>query len=407
MTRVAYLVSHPIQYQAPLLRRLAQEETLDLTVLFLSDFSTRKYADAGFGKVISWDVDLLSGYNWKVLSAWGSDDRLGFWTPVTAGIERELCQGRYDILWLHGYGHQAHLRAWFAAKRAGLKVLFRGESHGLTNNGSSFRQTAKRRLRSTLFRNIDGFLAIGSANREYYLSHGVPPDRIFMMPYAVDNAAFRRERRSPESDDLLRQHKLTTGRPIILFAAKLQPLKRPWDIWNAYIRLSPNGVDEPAPYLIFVGEGSERARLEAAVADRGWGRSVRFVGFQNQTILPAYYAIADVFVLASDREQWGLALNEAMNAGVAVIVSDQVGARFDLVEDGVNGYVFPVGDVEALADRLRRITGDPLLARSMGSKSLHKISSWNFEADIRGFHEAISFCVSNRHSAPTRDTPRQ
>jgi glycosyltransferase involved in cell wall biosynthesis len=150
-------------------------------------------------------------------------------------------------------------------------------------------------------------------------------------------------------------------------------------------------VDEPVPYLIFVGEGSERARLEAAVAERRW-HSVRFAGFQNQSELPAYYATADVFVLVSENEPWGLVLNEAMSAGTAVIAGDSVGAAVDLVEDGINGYVVRTGDVEMLADRLRRVTSDPMLARSMGIRSLEKISSWDFEADVRGFHEALSVC---------------
>ena len=183
----------------------------------------------------------------------GGHDRLGFWTPVTVGIETELRAGRYDVLWLHGYAHQAHLRAWFAAKREGMKVLFRGESHQLSSRWlavSARPRSAGYGLR--LFRNIDGFLAIGSANRDYYLNHGVPPDRIFMMPYAVDNAGLQaRQTPRPSREAIAVEQRLEAGRPVILFAAKLQPRKRPWDIWKAYIRLSPNGVDEPVPYLDF------------------------------------------------------------------------------------------------------------------------------------------------------------
>ena len=179
-------------------------------------------------------------------------------------------------------------------------------------------------MRSTLFRNVDGFLAIGSANRDYYLNHGVPPDRIFMMPYAVDNQAFKPTTPRPSREEIAVEHRLEAGRPVILFAAKLQPRKRPWDLWKAYVRLSPNGVDEPVPYLMFVGEGSERAGLEAAVADRGW-QSVRFVGFQTSQ---AACVLRDCrcFCAPSEGEPWGLAMNEAMNAETAVIVSDQVGA---------------------------------------------------------------------------------
>lgn len=243
-----------------------------------------------------------------------------------------------------------------------------------------------------MFRHIDGFLAIGSANRDYYLSHGVPDDKIFLMPYAVDNARFQSALDGRQ--ELSRALGLDPNRAVILYASKLQSRKRPWDLWRAYTELSPNGVDEPSPYLILAGDGSERERLEAAVRERSWN-SVRFVGFQNQTKLPAYYALADVFVLPSEREPWGLVVNEAMNAAKAVIVSDQVGAAADLVEDAVNGYVVGVGDISALADRLRRVTADPDLARRMGAKSLERIARWDFEADVRGFRAALSHVQGN------------
>jgi glycosyltransferase involved in cell wall biosynthesis len=393
VTRVAYLVSHPIQYQAPLLRRLAREKNIDLTVLFLSDFSVREYTDHGFGQPISWDIDLLDGYRSKVLGALGDREAIGFWKPWTVGVENELVSGNYDVVWLHGYAHHALLRAFATAKWRGLKVLLRGETHLTSTRQSPLRNAMKKRLMARLFKHVDGFLAIGTANREYYLRHGVAPEKIFMMPYAVDNQRFRAAATGHAREDMTAALRLTAGRPVILFASKLQQRKRPWDLWEAYVRLSPNGIDEPAPYLVFVGEGSERQSLEAAVASKGWN-SVRFAGFRNQTELPAFYAAADVLVLPSEREPWGLVINEAMNAGTAVIVSDQVGAAADLVEDGINGYVVPLGDVDVLTARLRHITGDPAVARSMGVQSLARISEWDYEADVAGLSEALAMCAA-------------
>jgi glycosyltransferase involved in cell wall biosynthesis len=396
VTRLAYIVSHPIQYQAPLLRRVAMEKGLDLTVLFLSDFSTRAYRDAGFGQAIEWDVDLLEGYHSKVLDSWGGRDRVGFWRPLTVGVDQQLRHGEYDAVWLHGYANHAQLRALVAAKRRGMKVLLRGESHGKSRERGFLIATAKRGVLASLFRRIDAFLAIGTANREFYLDHGVPADKVFTMPYAVDNARFQRAATSASRTELLARLGWRSDRPVILFASKLQRRKRPSDLWDAYARLSPDGVTEPTPYLIFAGEGEQRAELEAAVARRGW-RSVRFVGFQNQTDLPAYYAAADVFVLASEREPWGLVVNEAMNAATAVIVSDQVGAAADLVVDGENGYVIPARDVDALTDRLRRMTSDTALARMMGENGLRRISRWDFEADVAGLHAALAGCGARGH----------
>jgi len=391
VTRIAYLCSHPIQYQAPLLRRLAVEKDLDLVVLFLSDFSTRPLQDSGFGRSIAWDVDLLEGYQSRVLRAWGRRDGISFWKPFTIDVEGELRRGQYDAVWLHGYAHQAQLRALLAAKRLGIKVLLRGETHATTSRLSGVARAVKDRLLSQLFTQVDAFLAIGTANRDHYLSLGVPAEKIFLMPYAVDNARFQTAATAERGNEVRASLGLSDSRPVILCASKLQTIKRVWDLWAAYEKLSPNGVDEPAPYLVFVGDGEHRADLEAAVARRGW-KSVRFTGFQNQTQMPAYYAACDVYVLCSQRETWGLAVNEAMNAGKAVIVTEHVGAAKDLVEDGRNGYIVPVGDVDALSDRLRRVTSDLSLARRMGANSLRRISGWDFEADVDGLRQALRDC---------------
>ena len=172
VTRIAYIVSHPIQYQAPLLRRLALEKGIDLTVLFLSDFSTREYRDRGFGQPVAWDVNLLDGYPSKVLRAWGSADAVGFWQPFTVGVEQELHTGNYDAVWLHGYAHHAQLRALIAARRRGMKVLLRGESHATSSERSVLKTAVKQGILTRLFRRVDAFLAIGTANRDYYLVQG-------------------------------------------------------------------------------------------------------------------------------------------------------------------------------------------------------------------------------------------
>jgi hypothetical protein len=199
--RLAYLVSHPIQYQAPLLRFLSAQPELDLQVLFLSDMSVRGYHDPGFGVAVKWDVPLLDGYPHRFLPpAWGRD-RLGFASPYPRGLASALDQG-FDALWIHGYAHLANLSAIAIAKRLGLRVLLRGESHALSHPRSGFRRAIKASLMPALFSRIDAFLSIGRANRDYYRAYGVPAERIFPMPYAVDNDFFRQsaERARPNRE---------------------------------------------------------------------------------------------------------------------------------------------------------------------------------------------------------------
>lgn len=388
--RLAYLVSHPIQYQAPMLRHIAAHPRIDLTVFFLSDHSVRQFEDPGFGVPVRWDVPLLDGYRHVFLPALGGKNRLSFWRPFVYGLRRQLKAEQFDALWLHGYAHQANLWALAVAKRLGIKVLLRGESHLKSQSASSTMLFVKNLVLPRLFKSVDAFLAIGSLNRDYYLHYGVSKDRIFAMPYAVDNAFFQKkiDEARPNREALRSDLDLQPGRPIILYVSKFKRRKRAGDLLEAYIRLSPDGVHEPKPYLLFVGDGEERFALERRVKQLGWN-SVRFLGFKNQTELPQYYDLCDVFVLPSENEPWGLVVNEVMNAGKPVIVSDQVGAGADLVKDGETGFVVPVGDVARLADCLRRLTSDPELAWKMGNQSQKRISEWGFEADLQGLLEAL------------------
>ncbi|MBI2867363.1 MAG: glycosyltransferase family 4 protein [Chloroflexi bacterium] len=392
--RLAYLVSHPIQYQAPLLRYLSASPEIDLTVYFLSNHSVLGYKDAGFGVDVQWDVDLLDGYKHVFLPCLGRQDHLSFWRPLTHGLWSRLRAGRFDALWVHGYAHQANLRAIAIARLLGMKVLLRGESHLGSGSRSKAQVWIKQRTYPWFFKAPNAFLAIGTLNTLYYRHYGVPADRIFPMPYTVDNDFFlrRSEEASPLREALRAELGFEPGRPVILYASKFQPRKRAADLLDAYIRLSPDGRQEPRPYLLFVGDGEERPLLESRVRSLGWS-SVKFLGFRNQTELPRYYDLCDIFALPSEYEPWGLVVNEVMNAGKAVIVSDQVGAGPDLVKEGESGYIVRVKDVEALAGRLRSLVDDPTLCRRMGEESRRRIAAWGFEADRRGLLDALASVV--------------
>jgi glycosyltransferase involved in cell wall biosynthesis len=129
--------------------------------------------------------------------------------------------------------------------------------------------------------------------------------------------------------------------------------------------------------------------LESQVGQYGL-EGVRFCGFRNQSELPRFFDIASVFVLPSQHEPWGLIVNEVMNAGRAVVISDEVGCQPDLVHDGVEGCVFPAGDVQALTDAIRRVLMPPEAGVAMGQHALARIRTWNFEQDVQGLRRAVA-----------------
>jgi glycosyltransferase involved in cell wall biosynthesis len=395
--KLAYLVSHPIQYQAPLLRRIAQEPDIELTVFYGSDFSVRGYKDEGFGGVgVKWDIPLLDGYHHEFLPALRDDATASIARPLNYGILRRLRGSRgeapFDVLWVHGYATVNAFQGMLAAKSLGIPVLLRADMW-LKDRPRGRSKLLLKKLFFKLLKNLsDGILSVGTLNEAYwrhYLGSDFPQ---FMMPYAVDNDYFQERSRaaSKERAELLDELKLDPARPVILFASKLQSRKRCEDLLQAYKNLSPGPGIEPYPYLVIVGDGEERAALERQAAETGFS-GIRFCGFRNQSELPGFFDIATVFVLPSRHEPWGLIVNEVMNAGRAVIVSDDVGCQPDLITDGVEGCVFPVGDVEALTAALRRVLATPETAAQMGQRGLERIRSWSFEEDIRSLRQAIAY----------------
>ena len=393
--RLAYLVSHPIQYQAPMLRRIAQEPDIDLTVFFGSDFSVRGYKDEGFGVGVKWDVPLLEGYRHEFLPALRDNANPGALSPLNYGIFSRLRGSKgaagFDVLWVHGYSSVNALQGMLAAKALGIPVLVRAEPWLGDRDRGGPTLLAKHLFFKLLRGLLDGALPIGTLNATYwrhYLGEDFP---LYRMPYAVDNHYFQsRCMEAREGRAALRKElKLDSGRPVILFASKLQSRKRCADLLNAYRNLAPGPGREPHPYLVIVGDGEERASLEKQAAESGL-EGVRFCGFRNQSELPRFFDMASVFVLPSRHEPWGLIVNEVMNAGRAVVVSDDVGCQPDLVEDGIEGCVFPVGDVAALTQALRRVLATPETAEVMGRRALEKIQTWDIEEDVRGLRRAVA-----------------
>jgi glycosyltransferase involved in cell wall biosynthesis len=141
-----------------------------------------------------------------------------------------------------------------------------------------------------------------------------------------------------------------------------------------------------------VGDGEARAALEQQAAATGFA-SIRFCGFRNQSELPGFFNLATVFVLPSRHEPWGLIVNEVMNAARPAIVSDDVGCAPDLITDGENGCIYPVGDVSALENALRRVLDTPGVAERMGQRAFKRIQGWSFEEDIQGLRRALASVV--------------
>ena len=404
--RLAIFTSHPIQYQAPLFRALATCRELEPTVYFGSRHGVDVSLDSGFGKAFSWDVPLLDGYAHDFLPNVAAHPDVSRFRGVRLSRATEtLAAGGYDALLLLGWQTLAHVQMLRAAWTLGIPVIVRGESTLQRTPAAGARGLARRvvwlparrRLYRVAFDRVDAFLVIGSRNRDYYRSFGVPDEKLIWAPYGVDNDWFSLTEPARASARERIRLRVGVAPDTVVFAssAKLIARKRPFDLIDAVALLRRRGVDAHA---LFIGDGEERGPIVNRANATGIGRAVTISGFVNQRELPEWYAAADTLVLPSDsRETWGLVVNEAMAAGLPVVVSDAAGCSADLVRDGQNGFTYPCGDVRALADRLGAIAslGDAG-RRSFGLSSREIVKDFGIDVVARATAAAVARVAHRR-----------
>lgn len=393
--KLGILVSHPIQYLVPFFRVLAATPGIDLVVFYTWDFGIKKTMDPEFRREIKWDIPLLEGYRSIFLKNYSPKPSSGFWGQINPGIINSLRKEKCDALLLYGWNSFTNWIALLASRAFNVRIFLRGESPWNQERAKpTWKRFIKKVLLKPLFLSTEAFLYIGKENKEFYLQYGVPESKLVRVPYAVDNARlFKSVQELIPCKAELRKSLLGVqdDRGIVLFSGKLIPKKRPMDLLRAFQEVQKRfRAKRMNTDLVFVGDGILREELEKYVRENGIS-GVHFVGFKNQTELPGYYAAADLFVLPSgEGETWGLVVNEAMCFGLPVIVSDAVGCGKDLVYEGANGFQFPLGDINALSDRLEKIISNTDLKINYGIKSREIIKEYSFERGAERFREVLT-----------------
>lgn len=381
--RLAVLTSHPIQYYAPLFRELAKH--FDVEVFFAHKATPAQQAAAGFNTPFDWDIDLLEGYPFKFLRNVARDPGAHRFAGCdTPDIGSALTAGRFGALLVTGWHLKCFWQGVWAAKRAGIPVIVRGDSH-LGTPRSRIKRFLKEGAYPPLLRMFDAALYVGQYNRAYYEHYRYPVERLFHSPHCVDVGRFSSSATEHARASLRARLGIGPTDKVVLFAGKLVAFKRPLDLVAAAAVLR----DQRIPvHVLVAGSGP----LEAQARERSDRLRVplHLLGFQNQTQMPAVYAAADVLVLPSTgRETWGLVCNEALACGKPIVVSDAVGCVPDLAENDLAGQVFPLGDVVALADTIASLLQSPPSAEDIKRVSDHH----SISAAVSGIVKAVEFTV--------------
>ena len=387
--KVLAVATHPVQYMAPLFRRMAAEPQLILQVAYCSLRGAEAAIDPDFATSVKWDVPLLQGYSWIAIPNKGSGKE-SFWGLNNPGLSKLIGDGKFDaVLCFVGYVRASFWIARRAAKASGAAFLFGTDAHSLApRDGRVWKVLFKKAFWPFLFRHADQVIVPSTGTFEMVKSLGIPAGKITLTPYTVDNDWWKAQAAMVNRDSARENLGATSHQPIILFCAKLQPWKRPMDLLQAFAQAAPE-----ESILVFAGEGPQRANLEAEAAQLGIQQRVRFLGFVNQSQLPALYTAANLLVLPSVYEPFAVVVNEAMCCGCPVIVSDQVGAARDLVAPVSPQFVFPAGNVQALANVLRIAFADREQLREVGRRGFAHVETHSPQRIIAATVEAVRKAV--------------
>ena len=394
--KVLIVCGHPVQYMSPLLRRMAQHPQLEVTTVYCRLRGAKAGVDPEFGAKIQWDIPLLDGYTWTEIPNKGTDSE-GFWGLYNPGLWKFVREGNFDAVFCHtGYIRASFWITYFASKLSRSAFLFGTDATTLTPlDRRIWKRPVKRFFWPLLYRLASQAIAPSTGTQELLRSLGIPEERISLIPYVVDNDWWQARSVEVDRNAVRASWGATPETAVVLFCAKLQPWKRPLDLVQAFAK-----AEVANALLLLAGEGPLKEDLQAETLRLGISDRVRFLGFVNQTQLPALYTAADVMVLPSEYDAFGVVVNEAMLCGCPVIASNSVGAGRDLIAPVNPSFIYPCGDVDRLSALLRLVVSDrPVLAK-FRTAATERMKSWSPREHIAALVEAVQRSVSRIRPTP-------
>ena len=381
---------------SPLLERMARHPRLDVKAAYCRLRGAKAGVDPEFGAKIQWDIPLLDGYDWVEIPNKGTDSE-GFFGLYNPGLWKLVREGNFDAVFCHtGYIRASFWITCFASKLSRSAFLFGTDATTLTPlDRRMWKRPVKRIFWPFLYRIASQALAPSTGTRDLLRSLGIPEERITLVPYVVDNDWWKAQSALVDRNAVRASWGVGPDTSVVLFCAKLQPWKRPLDLLQAFAR-----ADVANSLLILAGDGPLKETLRAESARLGVSDRVRFLGFVNQTQLPAFYTAADLMVLPSEYDAFGVVVNEAILCGCPVIASNSVGAGRDLIAPVDPSFLYPCGDVDTLSALLRRVLSDRSQLAKFQIAAAQRMSTWSPREYIAATLEAVERAVNRIRPAP-------
>ncbi len=373
-SRLVLLTEIISPYRIPLFNALAQHPDIDLHVIFLAETDPN---------LRQWQIykDEIE-FSYQVLPSWRR--RIGRYNVLlNRGLSSALDNAAPDVILCGGYSYVASWQALFWARRHKIPFSLWSES-----NAQDLRRglAVVEFVKDAFLRRCDAFAVPGRSALEYLRIHKIKQDVIFIAPDAVDNDLFARAAAVARRDEAKCRAELNLPGRYFLFVGRLVREKGVFELLSAYAKLDESMRQQVG--LVLVGEGSCRRQLEQQ-ADSITPGVVKFAGFAQREQLAAYYGLAEMLILPTYTDPWGLVVNEAMACGLPVILSRAAGCASDLVKESWNGLLVDPRDVSSLASAVTCLAGQPDLIATMGARSAQHISHYSPEQWANGVAQMI------------------
>lgn len=377
--RVAIFTTHLIQYQIPLFKKLAK--IIDLHVFFGSKQGLSSYHDKDFNKQIKWNIPLIKGYKYSILKNSNKISLDSFFFN-SSGI-KEAIKKNFDKVIILGWNNIFYLKTFFWCLYYSSEIIIRSENN-LYKKQPLFKKILKEIILRIFFKFINSFISIGSLNEEFYKYYGVKKNKIFRAPYSIDDNFFkknivRNKQKWKKNNNISNQAK------IFLFVGKLIKRKRVLDL----IKVAQSKKLNNNSYFLIIGDGPLKKKLLQKINNLKLN-NISILGFKSQNQLRFYYSLADVLILPSEYETWGLVINEAMSSGVPCIVSDSCGAAKDMIIKYKTGFQYKNGNINQLIKLINLIINNKDILFDLKKNTFLYSRKFSLNKTVEGFLNAIN-----------------
>jgi glycosyltransferase involved in cell wall biosynthesis len=378
--RVVILTEIISPYRIPLFNALSCRDEVELQVIFLAETDPTLRQWRVYKDEIKFSYQVLPSFR----------KRMGKYNLLlNRGLGAALDAARPNVILCGGYNYLASWQALHWARVHSVPFLLWSES-----NLQDLRRgyPLVEFLKDEFLRRCSGFVVPGLSARAYLRAHKIKDEIIFAALNAVDNELFATAAAETRTNAAARRQELHLPSRYFLFVGRLVREKGVFELLSAYAKLDEQLRREIG--LVFAGDGASRKQLKEKAASISPG-TIIFPGFAHREQLADYYALAEMLILPTYTDPWGLVVNEAMACGLPVIVSHAAGCAADLVRENWNGLLIPPRDVSSLATAMKHLAGQPAMLAMMGANSAQHISKYSAEEWPAGIIQAMAATGAN------------